>query len=244
MIRDKPLLLAERLATSAVRIMGIHDYRFEVKEFRKPSYNPLAWTIEQVLEARREYQYDSVNRIGSVIAWLTSMLPDVEVSKSIPMNIEIQVYEAAKKTARGLMALAGAIRDYLASPSLKRLIYATAVIALEASRGCSIEPRLRSRRDRLEAIMLKLGLIIGLLFSVFFIISIVYAANLALALIMIAAMGFLWIAVRKIGVEYALLNIEISWRECRMTGREVASIIESPPTPELAALKELISKNS
>ncbi|MCE4599027.1 MAG: hypothetical protein F7C81_02385 [Desulfurococcales archaeon] len=244
MIRDKPLLLAERLATSAIRIMGIHDYRFEVRDFREPSYNPLAWTIEQVLEARKEYQGDSVRRIGNVIAWLTSILPDVEVSKSIPMNIEVQVHEAAKKAAKGLTALAGAVRDYLTAPTLKRLIYATAVIALEASRGCSIEPRLRSRRDRLESIMLKLGLIIGLLFSIFFIISIVYAANLVLALLMIAAMGFLWIAVRRIGVEYALLNIEISWRECRMTRREVASIIESPPAPELTALKELISKSS
>ncbi len=244
MIRDKPLLLAERLMSSATRIMGVYDYTFDPQMLAQPSYNGLAWVIEQVLEARREYRGDSARRIGSIIAWLTTLLPETEVSKSLPVNIEAQVYDAARKATRGLIALARAVKEYMAMPTLKGLIHATAVIALEASRSCSVESRLRSRRDKLESIMLKLGLIIGLLFSAFFIISIVFAADIVLALLMIAAMALLWMTVRRVGMEYALLNIEISWRECKMTGRDAVSLVDSPPAPELAVLKELIAKGS
>lgn len=203
-------LLVERIITA----MGLEPV--EPHE-DKQTGDPVIWVLWKVLEARMTPSPTAKARIlSSIISWASSILPPKEVSRSLTTPIMPRRIEASQS----VFILAKTVRGFILKPSLDRLLDMAWTLKEEAYRPCAPTPALARERDRLEGLMARLGLVIGVLFSAFFIASILLAARVSIVGVMIVVMGLVWYIVRSYGLRYAVLNAEVAWSECSINSPE------------------------
>ncbi|MEB3774727.1 MAG: hypothetical protein GSR86_07380 [Desulfurococcales archaeon] len=204
-------LLIERIATAL---------SFEAVDTRIPDLgnDPIVGFLWRILEARRGVS-DRNEVFSSLLLWSVARLPSREVEASISANIYTLISRLRHEPA-GFYKLAHAIRTFILKPSLKALVGLAVAMGKELARPCSSDPRLAAERDALESVMAKLGLIVGVVFSLFFLLSIMFSINIHLIIGMVLIMAVIWYLVRFYGVRYAILNKEIAWSECSIRDQE------------------------
>ncbi|MEB3861240.1 MAG: hypothetical protein GSR84_03360 [Desulfurococcales archaeon] len=207
-LRGAEALLVERLLTA----MGMEPV--EPPESR-PSGDPIVWALWKILVARRVEGAERSREVAAVLSWAVGLLPRGEVERSLRTPLV-----PANPGPTSVFRLATLLRSYMLKPRLETLMDVAWGIRAEVGRPCSPDLRVMAERDRLERIMAKLGLAIGLLFSAFFIASILLAASIAIVSVMIIVMGLVWYMVRSYGVRYAMLNAELAWAECSVRDPE------------------------
>jgi len=210
-LRGFKKLLMERIATAL---------SFEAVETRTPSLgsDPIVGFLWKILEARRG-ESDRNKVFSELLLWSVSRLPSREVEDSISANIYTLISQLRLEPI-GFHRLAHAVRSFILKPSLKALISLAVAMSRELARPCSRDPRLVAERNGLERVMARLGLIVGIVFSLFFILSIIFSANIHLVIGMVLIMAIIWYMVRFYGIRYAILNKEIAWSECSIRDQE------------------------
>jgi len=202
-------LLLERVLTllSVDRGYGIYgDDGGEIPD----NMDPLLWVVWEVLESRRSL--DKANGIRRILKWAVGRLPRREVEESIGRDLPLLASRI--RVGSGVFMLARIVKEFILKPSIENLIAMAVSVRNEVYRPCSRDPRLESERNRVERVMARIGLVIGIVFSAFFIASIILAANVEVVLAMTLLMALMWYAVRRYGVRYAMLNAELAWSEC------------------------------
>ncbi|MCE4602148.1 MAG: hypothetical protein F7C08_00915 [Desulfurococcales archaeon] len=207
-LRGVETLLVERILTA----MGLDPVE---PQNRGPTGDPIVWALWKVLEARRKSGPDRSQEVSSVISWAVGLLPRKEVEKSLRTPL-IPV----SMGSTSIFSLAILLRSYITKPSLESLMDIAWSIRAELNKPCSSDLTAMAERDRLERLMAKLGLVIGILFSAFFVASILLASSIAIVSVMIIIMGLVWYMVRSYGMRYARLNAELAWAECSIQDPE------------------------
>ena len=180
--------------------------------------DPVIWILWRILEARRSWDEDKPRILAEILSWAADRLPMDKVLDSIHRDL----YSLVKRepgSRLALWSLAKAARRFIENPTLEGFVSLAVNARREIYRPCSRSMEVEAERDKLERVMARIGLVMGALFSLFFILSILLTRIEVIAL-MILAMGAVWYAVRSYGVRYAMLNAEAAWRECSVGSPE------------------------
>ncbi len=224
-VEAKRGLLAEKLSSIMCRISrcgeGLGGWEPAPLKYRVASPEDFRVAVAlTVLEARRGECCISLSALARLAV---SLLPDSEVERGLRVGLEAEALSARPPAPPGLAGVAAAATRLLRGRSVRDLALLAAVSAVEAGTPCWRDRRLVAERDKLEKRMRLYGAALALSIPAAIIatilldpISIVPAG---------AAIAVLWAAIRRDGTRFASLNIEIAWRECRLTVRDLEEIL-------------------
>lgn len=226
-------LLAGRVALHISSLLGLHEQPKPTPHPRgpKPSGDPwvqAASVALLVLEARR----GTVSREEAVagIAWWSSRI--------MPARLLLEASRRPLGPERleqgGFKGLVAACAEYARRPGPGSLARMASAVAGELARPCARDPRLEADRARVEDVMKRLGLILGLALPALFVASLIYNPLLAIGSIAVAAA--IWGVVRSAGERFRDLNIESSWAACTMKPGDVLNAILGRDMPSLLDL--------
>ncbi len=248
MLEGERLLLAERLAGALCRAAGClweDSVEPEMPEWEPPPPKPeplnpaslvaaarssLAFRVASlVLEARRSS--GCCKPLARLSAVLAATLRSEDLSEASRAPIEARL-ASSKPGLVGLLRLVSLAYKFERSGRLADMINLASAAAREASSPCVLDPALRAERDRLERRMKIYGILLAVS------IPAAIAATIILdpvALIPSAALVvMLWWLIRRDGERFRSLNIEVAWRECRLTDKELAEIVGGLGAAEIA----------
>ncbi len=198
--------------------------------------DPVIWILWRILEARRSWDEDKPRILAEILSWAVEQLPRDKVLDSMHRDL-YSIVRRETPSRLPLWSLAKAVRRFIGNPTLEGFISLAVNARREIYRPCGRSREVEAERDRLERVMAKIGLVMGILFSLFFVLSILLTRIEVIA-VMILAMGAVWYAVRSYGVRYAMLNAEAAWRECSISSPEELRrvLLGYPPMQLLADL--------
>ncbi len=223
------LLLAKGLATHLARILGLIETPTP-EPILEQRLNTSRLVVEAcyLVERARRGEIPRA-RVVSALSWLVaSRLSEREALEALRRGLK------ARPTPLGLFGLARAMGGFLRRPTLEALDRLVSVLAGELSRPCWADPRLEAERGRFERAMKRLGAVLGLTLPALFVASLLYSPALALASIAIAAL--LWALVRRVGVRYRMLNLEIAWEKCGLEPSDLEAAISGRDLPSVYEL--------
>jgi len=221
----KRLLLAEKLAGLMCRLSrcveGLGGWEPSHPRYRVASPEDFKVAVALlVMEARRG---ECCRSLSALARLAVNILPEGEVERGLRAGLEAEALAARPRRPPGLAGVASAATRLLRGRSIRDLALLAAVAAAEAATPCTRDKRLVAERDRLERRMRLYGAALALSIPAAIIatilldpVSIIPAG---------AAVALLWAAIRRDGSRFASLNIEIAWRECRLTPRELEEIL-------------------
>ncbi len=218
-------LLAEKLSSVMCRISrcgeGLGGWEPAPLKYRVASPEDFrVATALLVLEARRG---ECCRSLASLARLAVSVLPEREVERGLKAGLEAEALAARPQRPPGLAGVASAATRLLRGRTVRDLALLGAVAAVEAGTPCWRDRRLLAERERLERRMRLYGAALALSIPAAIVATIlldpysIVPAGAAIAL--------LWAAIRRDGTRFASLNIEIAWRECRLSVRELEEIL-------------------
>ena len=176
-----------------------------------------------VLESRRSLE--GGRYLYRVSRWAVETLRIEELNRALSLNLEAAVLEKYRGIRDpGLLGLISAISRHASKGALDSLTLLVAVVAKEAGRPCTIDYNLRRERDAVEGKMKLYGMLLGIAIPLLILVSIIVDIYYLLP-ILLAAVA-LWLLIRRDGVKHARLNIEVARSECRITERDLKSIVQ------------------
>lgn len=196
---------------------------------------------EKVLEARTAPgSRESSDSLAYVVAWALVQLPAGEAMKAAMRSMELDAARsgtAPRAGARGLAGLLLATAKFMRSPRYERMLELLIAAGTEAAKPCMASSPLRDARERFERRMRAYGALLGVLFPLFFVLSLMVGATYVILLV--AIMALVWGAIRRDGATYRWVSVEVAWDECRITPEELRGLGHRPKPPQAAVLSML-----
>lgn len=231
-LEGKRRLLAERLASVMCRLAtcsGEDEGEYSGLRIRVSSPEDFKAAIAlMVLDARKGSCCPSLRSLADLLA---ASLPPEELDRATSRGVEAgTLMSEGRSLPPGFASLVGAAGRYLRSRRLDDLLLLAARAGSEAGRPCWRDRRLLAERDRLERRMRIYGAALALSIPAAIIATIlldplsIVPAGIAIAV--------LWMAIRRDGVRFASLNVEIAWSECRLTPGNIQEIVSGMPLQE------------
>jgi hypothetical protein len=224
-------LLAGRIASLLAAAAGLH----EAPKPRRHPEGPAAEGDPWLQAARLAYLVEEARRgrrpgeaVAGIAWWAAAVMGEDEVERGylapLPPPAPVGGFEALVRAA---------VRHALRG-SLETLNQLLSLLQRELSTPCWRDPALARERERLEAAMKRLGLVLGVTLPVLFLAGFIYSPLLALASLVVAAA--LWAAVLRVGGRFRNLNLELAWRACTLDSGELFNAVAGRDLPSLAEL--------
>ena len=227
-------MLARRISTALKRLTGIH-------EAPEPSPGPwgerLVGSDPWLQAALIAYMVEEARRGSLAVGDVVSTISWWCAATAPPGLVEGLLGEPLELVGRGsgsLESTVSSIVSYALNPSPASLRALLASVGGALVRPCSVDPRLEAERARVEEVMKRLGLLLGLTLPILFVASLLYNPAIALASVAVAAAR--WGVVRRRGARFRLLNLESAWLSCRLSLEELVRIVAGKDLPSVAEL--------
>lgn len=190
--------------------------------------DPVASIPLAVLESRRSVE--GGRHLYVISRWAVEALTVDELNRALSSNIEAAIIDKYTRLGDpGLLGLLRAVHVHLNERALETLTQLAAVVAKEAGRPCTVDQSLRRERDQVEGKMKLYGALLGVAIPLLILLSII--VDIVYLIPVFLASVALWLVIRRDGVRYARLNIEVAWRECRLTESDLTSIAKGMSDP-------------
>lgn len=152
--------------------------------------------------------------LRELVEELVGLLSPEEVASALQKPLESLVTRPPRPQG-GFGETIRALARYLRKPTSGSLVEAARVLYAALRLPCAPHAGWEGEYRRLEELMHMLGLALGLLSPLVFLLGFAYYRSLALALIGAAIVIILWMVVRSLGAKYALAAAEAQWHACR-----------------------------
>ena len=239
LIKEYRGIVARRISTIISRLTGLRSLiEAEPHDVTRGHTIPLAVAVPvNLLEARKELPDSASSILRGIIEELIRLMPVDELHIAIKTPLEPLIYEHYRRATGSFRGLVSTLKAYISNPTLAGFLSVIGELTRAYNTPCHYPREFIEQRRILEKRMRVYGLILGLVFPLLFILTLLY--NAVLAIVALAIAVGLWILIRADGSQLRNLSIEAAWRQCTLSYSEILELL-SGVTPTEAVILGLL----
>ncbi|MCE4621503.1 MAG: hypothetical protein F7B95_03570 [Desulfurococcales archaeon] len=235
-IKEYRGIVARRISTIISRLTGLRSLiEAEPHDITRGHTIPLAVAVPvNLLEARKELPDSASSILRGIIEELIRLMPIDELHKAIKTPLEPLIYEHYRRATGSFRKLVSTLKAYISDPTLTSFLAVISELTRAYNTPCYYPRDFIERRNILERRMRIYGAILGLVFPLLFILTLLYNAVLVIMALAIAV--GVWVLIRADGSQLRNLSIEAAWRQCTLSYSEILELLSGVNPTEAAIL--------